>query len=61
MNEKEIADNKVFWKTITLLLSHKVLLIDKIHLSENGIIIKSEFEAAEVLNNFFRTLLNFNL
>lgn len=61
MNEKEIADNKLFWKTIMLLLSHKVVLIDKIHLSENGIIIKGEFEAAEFLNNFFRTLLNFSL
>ena len=50
-----MADNKIFWKTVKPYLSDKLVKIDndKIHLSENGELIKSEFETAEVLNNFY--------
>ena len=50
-----MADNKNFWKTVKLYLSDKLVKIDndKIHLSENGELIKSESETAEVLNNFY--------
>ena len=56
LNEKDIVDNKLFWKTVKPLLSDKNILKDKINLSENGQIIKKELETVEVLNNFSQTL-----
>ena len=34
-------------------LPDKSIKLDKIHLNENGKLMKSESETAEVLNNFF--------
>ena len=42
LNEKDIVDDKLFWKTVKSSLADKVILRDKINLSENGHIIKSE-------------------
>ena len=56
LNEKDIVENKLFWKTVKPLLSDKNILKDKINLSENGQIIKKELETVEVLNNFSQTL-----
>ena len=51
MNENDIVDNKLFWKTVKPSFSDKVILRDKINLSENGQISKSELETAGALNN----------
>ena len=40
LNEKDIVDDKLFWKTVKSSLADKVILRDKINLSENGHIIK---------------------
>ena len=56
IDEKEVTDNKNFWRTIKLYLSDKFVKSDKIHLNENGNLIRGEFETAEVLNNFFSNI-----
>ena len=53
LDEKDIKDNKKFWKTVESLLSDKLINGDKIHLNENEDLIDSEFKTAELLNNFF--------
>ena len=53
LNEKDITDNKKFWKTVKPFLSDKSINSDKIHLNENGELINSKTKAAEVLNEFF--------
>ena len=56
LNEKDITDNKTFWKTVKPLLSDKSKSSNKIHLSENGELLNNESETAEVLNNFFSNI-----
>ena len=51
-----MTDNKKFWRTIKPYLSDKSVKSDKIHLNENGNLIKGESETAEVLNNFFSNI-----
>ena len=46
-------DNKLFWKTIKPSFSDKIVTRDRIHLTENGEVVKTELETAETLNNFF--------
>ena len=53
LNVKNITDNKKFWKTVKPFLSDKSKTSDKIYLNENGELLNSESETAEVLNNFF--------
>ena len=53
LNEKDITDNKKFWKTVKPFLSDKSINSDKIHLNENGELINSKSKTAEVLNKFF--------
>ena len=36
LDEKDITDNKKFWKIVKPLLSDKSINNDKIHLNENG-------------------------
>jgi len=61
LNEKNVADNKLFWKTVKPFLSDKVSGKDKIHLIENNELIKSDSET-EVLNNFFSNIVqNLNI
>ena len=45
--------NKLFWKTIKPSFSDKIVTRDRIHLTENGEVVKTELETAETLNNFF--------
>ena len=52
-----IVDYKLFLKTVKPSLSDKVILRDKINVSENSHIIKSELEAAEVFDNFFSNII----
>ena len=42
-------------------MSDKVILRYKINLSENGQIIKSELEAAEIFDNFFSNIKNLEI
>ena len=46
-------DNKLFWKTIKPSFSDKIVTRDRIYLTENGEVVKTELETAENLNNFF--------
>ena len=57
LNEKDITDNKKFWKTVKPFLSDKSINSDKIHLNENGELIDSKSKAAEVLNEFFSNII----
>ena len=56
LNEKDITDNKKFWKTVMPFLSDKSINSDKIHLNENGELINSKTKTAEVLNEFFSNI-----
>ena len=51
--EKNITDMKRFWKTVKACLSDKSINSHKIHINENGQLIKTESKTAELLNNFF--------
>ena len=52
MNEKSVVDNKVFWKTVKLLLSDKVVGKEKIYLNQNNELVKTDLETDEALNLF---------
>ena len=56
LNVKDITDNKKFWKTVKPFPSGKSKTSDKIHLNENGELLNTESETAEVLNNFFSNI-----
>ena len=58
LDEKDILDNKLFWKTIKPALSDKVMARDRINLSEKVESVKTELETAEVLNKFFSNIVN---
>ena len=53
LDEKDVADNKQFWKTVKPLLSNKVKSSEKITLVEGEEIITEGGENAEILNKFF--------
>ena len=53
LDEKDITDNKKFWKIVKPFLSYKSINNYKIHLNENGELINSESKKAQVLNEFF--------
>ena len=58
LNEKNITDNKNFWKTVTLFLSDKILSIERITLIENNKIINN----ANIMNTFFSNIaINLNV
>lgn len=52
LNEKSVVDNKVFWKTVKLLLSDKVVGKEKIYLNQNNELVKTDLETDEALNLF---------
>ena len=56
LDENNIADNKLSWKTVKPLLSDKSVYSDKIHLNENEELINSEYKTAEALNEFFSNI-----
>ena len=55
LNEKNVLDNKKFWKTF---LSDKCHLNEKIIIVENDEIISNDNEVAEVLNTFFSNIVS---
>ena len=54
-NEKNITDNKYFWKTVKRLLSIKIHLPEKVNLTEeeNNFLLTNCEEVAQELNNLF--------
>ena len=58
LNQKDVFDNKLFWKTKKPSLSDKVMTRDRINLSKKGESVKTELETAEVLNKFFSNIVN---
>ena len=46
LNEKDILDNKLFWKKIKLSFSDKIMTRDSINLPKNGELVKTELETA---------------
>ena len=56
LDDKNIFDNKTFYKNIKPMLSKKIKSNDRITLIENDEIIKTEKETAEVLNVFFSNI-----
>ena len=50
-------DNKLLWKTVKPLQCDKVTGKGKINLIENSELVKTDQETAEVLNDFFTSIL----
>ena len=62
LDDRNVSDNKLFWKTVKLSLSEKFSARERISLSENSKIVKTEKQTAEVFNNFFGNIgKNFNI
>ena len=55
-NEKDVADNKKFWKTVISLLSDKFKSNENITLVENDKIFTQDIKVAEELNSFFSSV-----
>ena len=53
LDEKNICDNKTFWKIVKPILSTKIKSNERITLIENDQIIKTEKGTAKFLNAFF--------
>ena len=58
LNEKNINDNKTFWKTIKPFLSDKVRLTNKMTLIDNEEIIMDDCNTAKILNSFFSNIVS---
>ena len=60
LNEKDILDNKLFWKTIKTSFSDKIMTRNRRNLkkSEKEEKIKTELETEKVLNEFFSNIVN---
>ena len=56
LDEKNVIDNKKFWKTVKPLLSGKSISREEINLTVNEKMLTSESETAETLNNFFSNI-----
>ena len=56
LDEKNVIDNKRFWKTVKPLLTDKSVSREKINLTENEKLLTSECEIAKTLNNFFSNI-----
>ena len=62
LDERKVSDNKFFWKTVKPSLSEKFNARETINLTENGKLVKTEKETAEVFNNFFDNIVkNLNI
>ena len=58
LDEKRITDNKIFWRKVKPFLSDKTLFNAKVTLIEDGEIISSDNEIADVLNTFFSNIVH---
>ena len=50
--ERNLIDYKLFWKTIKLSFSDKIVTRDRIHLTENGGVVKTELEMQRLSISF---------
>ena len=57
VKEKNINDNKTFWKTIKLFLSDKVRSANKITLIDKEEIVVGDYNTAKVLSAFYSNIL----
>ena len=57
LNEKNVCDNKKFWKVVKPLLSNKIISNEKITIVEGHKIVRSNNETAKVLNEFFANII----
>ena len=57
LNEKDVSDNKTFWKTVKPFLSDKIVSKEQILLVENDEIISEDSKIAELVNSFFSNIL----
>ena len=55
--EKNVIDNRKFWKTVKPMLSNKFVNNEKITLVDNEKIITNDKEIAKVLNDFFSNII----
>ena len=55
-NEKDVNDNRIFWKTVKPFLSNKKVSKEQILLAENDEIISEDSKIAESLNSFFSNI-----
>ena len=53
VNEKDVIDNKKFWKTVKLLFSDKAKSSEKFTLVHEDKIITTDDENTKILNSFF--------
>ena len=59
LDEKKVTDNKTFWKTIKLFLSNKIVSREKVtSIEEDEIIVESDINTAQILNNFFSNIVS---
>ena len=57
LDEKNIYDNKAFWKVVKPMLSKKIKSKERITLIENDEIVKTEKGTAKFLNAFFSNII----
>ena len=55
-DQKNICDNRKFWKTVKLLITNPTNRSEKILLTQGDTILKKESEIAESLNDFFSNI-----
>ena len=53
LNEKNISDNKKFWKTVVPFLLDEIISTERITLMENDKIININNETANIMSTFF--------
>ena len=59
LNEKDVSENKSFWKTVESFLSGKIVSKEQIFLVENDEIICEDRKVAESMNSFFSNIFFF--
>ena len=57
LDEKNVTDNKAFWKTVKPFLSDKITSKEKIASIEENEIVSNDENTAQVLNTFFSNIL----
>ena len=56
LNERNVTDNKTFWKTVKPFLSDKITSKEKITLIEKNKIVSDHEDTVQVLNTFFSNI-----
>ena len=53
LDERNVMDNKLFWKARKPSFFNEIVTRDRINFTENGKVVKTELETGETLNSFF--------